>query len=179
MKNRQIYLLLTRFPDNGSKVFELLTGCYYPHASIGLEEDLNTFYSFVSKGFIVEKITRYVKPDRAPFPCQLYELEVSESAYSRIKKALEHFIAFKEQLHYSKFALTMSILRIPYKRNRFGFFCSQFVAHILQHSGEIKLKKSSSRYLSGDLRKLSGIKLQFQGNMKTMIDYFGISPSAA
>lgn len=58
MKNKKIYILFTRFPDNGSKVIEALTGCYYPHASIGLEEDWNTFYSFVTKGFIVEKITR-------------------------------------------------------------------------------------------------------------------------
>ena len=179
MKNRKIYLLLTRFPDNGSKVFELLTGFHYPHASIGLEDDLNTFYSFVTKGFIVEKITQYVKPDRAPFPCQLYELNVSEEAYCRIKRILEYFIEFRELLHYSRFAVTMSLLRIPYKRDRFGFFCSQFVAHVLQHSGEVKLKKKSNRYLSCDLRKLSGVKLNYQGNLKTMIDHFGITPGIA
>lgn len=38
MKTRKIYILLTRFPDNGSKAIEALTGCYYPHASIGLEK---------------------------------------------------------------------------------------------------------------------------------------------
>lgn len=179
MDKRKIYLLLTRFPDNGSIVFELLTGFHYPHASIGLEEDLNTFYSFVRKGFIVEKVTRYVKPNQTPFPCQLYELEVSEEAYCRIKRAIQYFVKCKELLHYSRFAVTMSVLHIPYKRNRFGFFCSQFVAHILHHSGEVKLKKTSSRYLSGDLRKLSGIKLKFQGNLKTMIDHFGISPGVA
>lgn len=177
MKNRKIYLLLTRFPDNGSKAFELLTGCYYPHASLGLEEDLNTFYSFVTKGFIVEKITRYVKPDRAPFPCQLYELAVSEEVYCRIKRALEYFIEFKELLHYSRWGATMSVLHIPYKRDRFGFFCSQFVAHVLQQSGAVQLKKKSIGYLSGDLKKLSGMKLNYQGNLKSMIDHFGISLS--
>lgn len=40
MKTKKIYILLTRFPDNGSKAIEALTGCYYPHTSIGLEEDL-------------------------------------------------------------------------------------------------------------------------------------------
>lgn len=179
MKSRKIYILFTRFPDNGTKVIEVLTGCYYPHTSIGLEEDLNTFYSFVTKGFIVEKITRYVKPDRIPFPCQLYELHVSENIYGRIKEALEYFVEFKEIVHYTKLGLILSLLRIPYKRNRFGFFCSQFVAEILHHSGAVKLTKESTQYFSEDLKRLPGMKLNYQGNLETMIEYLGISPKFA
>lgn len=63
-----ILILLTRFPNAGSKVIETLTGSCYIHASIGPEEDMNTFYSFVCKGFIAGKITRYVRPNRVPFP---------------------------------------------------------------------------------------------------------------
>jgi hypothetical protein len=61
-----------------SKMVQFFTRCYYTHASIGLEEDMNTFCSFVIKGFRVEKITRYEKPDRESFPCMLYEMEVSD-----------------------------------------------------------------------------------------------------
>lgn len=59
----KINILLTRFPDNGSKAISFFKRSFYTHASIGLGEDLNTFYSFVWKGFLVEKVTRYVKPD--------------------------------------------------------------------------------------------------------------------
>ena len=62
MPKRKIYLLLIRFPDTGSKLIHALTGFGYTHASVGLDEDLNTFYSFVVKGFIVEDISRYNKP---------------------------------------------------------------------------------------------------------------------
>lgn len=179
MTKRKIYLLLTRFPDGGSKVLQALTGCRYPHASIGLEEDLNTFYSFVTKGFIVEKITRYVKPDRTPFPCQLYELDVSEDVYERIKEALEYFVEFKGIFHYTKLGLILSMLHIPYKRNRLGFFCTQFVAEILKRSGAVNLKKNSNRYFSEDLKQLPGMKLNYQGNLKTMIEHFGLKPSLA
>ena len=79
-KSRKIYILLTRFHDFGSKMVRCLTGYKYSHTSIGLDEDMNTFYSFVCKGFIVEKITRYVKPDRKPFACQIYELSVTENS---------------------------------------------------------------------------------------------------
>ena len=66
MKKRKIFILLTKFYDTGSKLLRFATGTYYTHASIGLEEDMNTFYSFVLKGFIEEKITRYNKPGRIP-----------------------------------------------------------------------------------------------------------------
>ena len=59
---RKISILLTRFPDNGSRAVSMLTRFYYTHASIGLDEDMNTFYSFVTKGFLVEKVTRYIRP---------------------------------------------------------------------------------------------------------------------
>ena len=179
MESRKLYILFTRFPDKGSKMIEVLTGCYYPHTSIGLEEDMNTFYSFVTKGFIVEKITRYVKPDREPFPCQLYELEVSEKTYYRVKEALTYFVEFKGILHYTKLGLILSLLRIPYKRNRFGFFCSQFVADVLQNCGAVKLNKNSTRYFSVDLKHLPGMRLIYQGNLGTMIEYFKLKPSFA
>lgn len=178
MSQRKIYILLTRFSDHGTKAIEVLTGCYYPHTSIGLDEDLNTFYSFVTKGFRVEKITRYVRPDREPYPCELYEFKVSEKVYGSIKEVLNYYVEFRSLLRYSKVGLVLSLLRIPYKRDRFSCFCSQFVAEVLQHSGAITLKKKSTRYFSEDLKKLPGMKLCFRGTMETMIEYCRIMPQA-
>lgn len=47
---RKVYLLLTRFSDNGSKTIGALTKYYYTHASIGLEEDMNTFLQLCMQG---------------------------------------------------------------------------------------------------------------------------------
>lgn len=179
MEKRKIYLLLTRFPDKGSRVIELLRGAHYPHTSIGLEEDMNTFYSFVSKGFIVESVTRYVRADREPFPCQLYELEVSKNVYECVKKIVGYFVEFKELVRYAKAGLVFSLLHIPYKRDRFSYFCSEFVADVLKYSGAVKLHKKSNQYFSEDLKHLPGMKLNFQGNLQTMINHFGITPTPA
>lgn len=179
MIRKKIYLLLTRFPDNGTKAIQALSGCYYPHTSIGLEEDMNTFYSFVSKGFIVESIIRYVKPGREPFPCQLYELEVSEKVYNRVKMILNSFVELRELMHYAKLGLILSLFHIPYKSSQFGYFCSQFVAEVLSRSGAVELKKRSNRYFSEELKRLPGMKLHFQGNLQTMIKHFGLIPSVA
>lgn len=178
-EKKKVYILLTRFPDNGSKVIQALTGSFYTHASIGLCEDMNIFYSFVVKGFIVEEITRYIKPDRAPFPCQLYEIEVSDKVYRAVKKLIEHFKERKHHMSYTRFGLVMSLLRIPFKRKD-NYFCSQFVAEILKRAEVAKLKKFTVLYLPGDLSKLSEIKLVFEGNLQSFITHFGIQqPSLA
>lgn len=171
---KKIYILLTRFPDRGSKVLEFLTGCHYCHASIGLGEDLNHFYSFQRKGFIIEEITRYLKPNRDPFACQLYQLDVTDKIYSKVKGLLEHFAARKNQMHYSNLGVVLSLMRIPYKR-RHHYFCSQFVAEVLLRSQAAKLKKSTTLYLPGDLRKLAGIQLVFHGNMRDFARRFRLN----
>ena len=178
-KTKKVYLLLTKFSDTGSKIVNMLTGVEYPHASIGLEEDMNTFYSFVTKGFIVEDINRYAKPGRKAIPCQLYEMRVTEETYHNIKQALDHFIEFKDLFYYSRTSLALSIMKLPYKRSRFGFFCSQFVAYILQKSRANKEIKSVNRYFSDDLSCISGMKLKYQGNLRSMLDRFEILPCPA
>lgn len=170
---RKIYIMLSRFPDNGSKAIEAMTGFYYTHASIGLEEDMNTFYSFVVKGFIVEKITRYVRPDRNPLPCQLYEMEVPDWVYRRMKRVLETYVQNGDSMRYSRLGIVLCLLRIPYKRRK-SYFCSQFVADVLSESRAVDLKKSSALYLPGDIRKLPGMRLQYQGDMQGMLQRYGI-----
>lgn len=172
---KKVYVLLTRFPDTGSKWIQAMTGFFYTHASIGLEEDMNTFYSFVTKGFIVEDIHRYIKPDRDPFPCQVYELEVSEKVYIAVKRVLQYYVRRKQKLAYTKLGVVLSLLRIPFKRKH-KYICSQFVAEVLKRAKAVKLKKFTVLYLPGDFKKLSEMKLVFEGNLQSFITYFGIEP---
>lgn len=171
--NKKIFILFTRFPDNGSKVIEAMTGSFYSHTSIGLEEDMNTFYSFVVKGFIVEKITRYIKPDRAPMPCQLYEIEVTEQVYERVKVFLSEFVKEQKEKFYSKIGLVFCLLRIPFKQKN-GYFCTQFVAEVLKRTEAAKVEKYTVLCLPKDLQSLAEMKLVFEGNLQSFIAHFGI-----
>ncbi len=178
MKKRKIFILLTRFYDTGARILRVATGCRYTHASIGLQEDMNTFYSFRLNGFIEEKVTRYVKPGKEASPCQLYELEVSKKVYNRVKKALLSFVNKKSFFAYSHLGVVMGLMRIPLKRER-KFFCSQFVAHILEKTNALTLKKNSSLYMPADFTKLPGLKLNFQGNMQGLLANFECKIQAA
>jgi hypothetical protein len=159
-----------------SKMVQFFTRCYYTHASIGLEEDMNTFCSFVIKGFRVEKITRYEKPDRESFPCMLYEMEVSDEVYDNIKNIVNSFVERKEELHYSKFGVVASIFQIPI-RFKNSYFCSQFVAEVLNESHATYLKKECELYHPKDFEFLQGVKKVFQGNITGFMKKYEIAPA--
>lgn len=171
---KKIYILLTRFRDTGSRLLGTFTGSYYTHASIGFEEDANTFYSFVTKGFIVEDISRYIKKSQnSPFPCCLYEICVSKRIYSSAKKIVLRFADNKKNMKYTLFGVIMCLFGVKYE-NKCSYFCSHFVAHVLKKSGAVILKRASCLYFPEDLTKIEGIKLNYIGNLQNMLWQFGI-----
>lgn len=171
---RKVYILLTKFTDIGSKAIGLLTRCYYTHASIGFEEDMNTFYSFIYTGFKVEQVTEYNRSDRDPIPCQLYEVMVSKKKYDSMKKIVIDFMEKKQAYKYSRIGVVMGLFHIPFKY-RYHYFCSQFVADVLSKGKAVKLKEDPSLYLPGDLRSLNGLSLIFQGNSQSYVNRYVVS----
>lgn len=160
------------------KAVGLLTHFYYNHASIGLDEDMNIFYSFVYEGVIVENITRNIGTDRERFHCLLYELEVSEKAYQSIKEILRIFIENKVSMHYNKIGVALCLFRIPYKRKH-HYFCSQFVAAVLEYGRAVRLQKDSSLYLPRDFAALQGVKEKFQGDLEMLERQYRLASSFA
>ena len=174
LSTRKIYILLTKFYGSGSRALTLFSGNYYTHASIGLDEDMNTFYSFVVKGFMIEKITRYLKPGREPFPVKLYEISVPEDVYYRIKHKIDFFVAYKSRMHYTMLGVILSVLCIPYQR-KYTYFCSQFVAEVLKSVDIVPSHKNSALYLPGDLSTVPGVRLLFVGDMEALVYQFRLA----
>lgn len=168
---KKIYILMTQYPGLDAKILRLRTRFPYTHTSIGFEEDMDTFYTFVSKGFFVESITRYEKPDRPSFPCALYEVKVSEKTYNKLKEEVTTYIENKGELKYSTLGLVMCFFKIPLKRKN-RYFCSQFVAEVLQKCEAIKLKKKSSLYFPKDFMKHKELKLIFKGNHSGFVEKY-------
>jgi len=117
-----------------------------------------------------QRISR-LKPGRKPFPCQLYELTVSEPVYKTMRNYLNCFVKSKPALSYTKLGVLFRLLTIPYKR-RSRYFCSFFVAEVLSQCNATRLRKDSALYLPGDFRKLPGVKLKFQGDLQSLMYQF-------
>lgn len=178
MGKRKIFVLLTRFPGLDAKALGWWTRFPYSHASLGLDEDMNTFYSFVVKGFIVEDISRYNRPGRKPFPCALYAMEVSEETYQAVKNNIGNFVRRRSAFRYSRLGLILSLVHIPWKLKN-QYICSHFVAETLERCTDAKLKKSSSLYLPKDFSRFRELRMVFQGDLQRFSHRFGSRPYPA
>ncbi len=169
--DKKIYILMTQYPGYNARFLKWYTRFPYTHVSVGFEDDMDTFYTFIGKGFLVESIRKYEKPDRPSFPCALYEISVTEQTYNHLKALIKTYKARKERLKYSTLGLVFSFLKIPYRRKD-HYFCSQFVAEVLQKSQVLKLKKKSTLYFPKDISKHKELKLIFVGNHLKFVESF-------
>ena len=178
MENRKILILLTQFPGRSAKALRWWTGCPYTHVSIGLDENMNTFYSFLMKGFIVEDIARYNRPGRRPFRCELYAIDVSEETYQEVKDHLKTYVQNQESLHYTKIGLALSLAGIPW-RSKNGYICSYFVAEVLHRCTQIRLKRHSTLCMPKDFSHSRDMKMVFRGDLQHYTHCFGNRPYPA
>ena len=164
---KNISILLTEYSDRFSKLTQLFTASKYTHASIGIEEHNDRFYSFLTKGFRTEKPGIFAKFTNSGKSCALYNLEVTEDVYDKVKAQLDEFKNNSKQYRYSFFGTILCFLRIPHKFKH-RYFCSQFVAEILSSSGAIELNKRPSLYQPKDFAKEPRLLLCFTGTLEEL-----------
>lgn len=144
---RVITVLLTRYRSIFANFIYWISGRGYTHASLGLDEDDGCYYSFNFKGFKIEHPGKWKKIYGNSIS---YKLEVPQEEYDVIRITILEMEHHREQYRYSRLSLLLCLLHIPCKiKNR--YFCSQFVAEMLQLSKSIRLEKRASLYLPNDL----------------------------
>lgn len=141
---KTVTVLLTKYSDWISDLVYHIGGHGYTHASLALEEDSDTYYSFNYRGFCVETVEKH--RCRGVKNSLSYQLEVSDLAYENMKSALEEFQRRKDSFSYTRMGVLFCILRIPFHWER-HYFCSQFVAELLRSSGAINLRWPPTLYL--------------------------------
>ena len=150
MEERAIHILLTRSGTWFSRLIHLATQDDYTHASIGLDGPAGPFYSFARKyehfalpaGLVEEQVTGR----RRAVHCCLYELRVSQDTYIALRRQLQAMYAQREEYHYSVLGAFACYFNLSLQR-RHHFFCSQFVAELLQDSGAVPLRRAPCFYL--------------------------------
>ena len=162
---KKLLIMLTRFNDLGSRIIAFMTKSQYTHASIALGEAPETFYSFSLKGFRIEHPKGLLRKERKPFPCRIYSIEVSERIYRMARHLIGKFTTDREKYHYSVIGIILAMLHIPIALGR-HFFCSHFVADILEKSGAIHLRKKSCLYMPGDLERMKELSVFFSGTLQ-------------
>ncbi len=171
---RKIYILLSYTGTFPSRMIKLYTKKTFSHVSISLDKELTQLYSFGRKylrfpfigGFIQEnpKIGVFaLYPDTL---CRLFEVTVSRKQFLMIEREIKIFISQKEKYNYNFVGLGALMLnrRIVMKDR---FFCSQFVAKVLETSNVNLFDKASEFVTVEDFNiQLQKNPMIYEGNLQ-------------
>lgn len=161
---KTIYILLSRSGTWFSRLIHFATADQYTHASIGLDGPLGAFYSFARKqpqfalpaGLVEEQIRWGQIPSQRPSPCCLYGLTVDEEVYDRLREQLDEMYLRRNEYYYSILGTLACWFNLPLQRQH-HYFCSQFVAALLQDSGAITLPKSAALVRPADFCQIKNL----------------------
>jgi len=153
---KSVYIILTNTKTTMGKAIKVFTGSEYNHASIALDSTFNNVYGFGrnvdsdESGFIVEQMGGGFYRDNDADYLQL-RLPVTESEYKKIQSNIQKFEKQKTKFNFNKLGLIMNALNIP-RNSRYEFFCSQFIAYVLNKSGVKLFNKDYGLVRPNDFR---------------------------
>jgi hypothetical protein len=167
-----IYLIMTATGTLFSRCIGMYTGARYNHVSLCLDSGMNEFYSFGRKihwfpligGFVVEHIDSGVFKAFGDTTCAIYRLEVSEAKYEKMVSEINIFIQNKKVYGYNLVGLIGVIFNIPMKRKN-KYFCTQFVASMLQKSGIHDFGKDTSLVTPQDFYGIMRLEAVYEGRL--------------
>jgi len=173
MNEREIYILLTDTGTLFTKMIKLYTRKPYNHASIALDNELMRVYSFGRKKHRNPFIGGFVKEDvrKGLFRhanCAIYRLKVTDGQYERMVSFIRNIEENKHRYRYNLIGLLSFIIHKQINREN-AFFCSQFVATVLQECGIIKFEKKLSFMTPYDLQQAANLCLVYQGRLADFV----------
>ena len=144
-----IVVCLSRDLTVFSNMTYLADGGGFTHASLGLSEDAEYYYSFNFKGLKKEYRTSLKKKPRE---MQRFIIAVDEAAAERLKQIISEMETQKEKYQYAKLGVSLRLLSLPNENPKEdAYYCSQFVAAVLRESGCVAINKNPADCTPNDL----------------------------
>ncbi len=140
--------------------------------SISFNRELSELYSFGRKppnnpldgGFVKEDIKTGTYSRFPNTTCVIYELQVTDREVEKMKRVLHVFIRSRQKYMYNLLGLIGIALKEPVEFSN-SYFCSQFVAEILQRSGIKIWNKLPALVTPDDFRQSDRFHLIYEGKL--------------
>lgn len=150
MENKYtLSVLFVNYEDFWSKVVYYILGKGYGHASIGVDEDEEVYYSFNFKGFRREKPRKH---EAIVSKSICYKLSVSKEEYDKVVEMIEEFQRRRFEWKYNLVGMLLSRINIK-RQKKDHYFCSEFVVEMLQRAKIAEFNKSAAHYLPNRLEQ--------------------------
>ncbi|MEA5137210.1 MAG: hypothetical protein VB035_13835 [Candidatus Fimivivens sp.] len=145
---KHIYIIISKTNTVLGRLIRHCLGVKYNHCSIALDDSLEQFYSFGRKelynmfraGFVTESKNSGFFKEHNNADISVLKVPVTEVQWQRISEEIAIFKSSK--CKYSVLGLLLCYLGIPKKRKH-KYFCSQFVAEVLEKANTKLVDKPS------------------------------------
>ena len=169
---KDIYIMISQTNTGCSKILQFFTRAPYNHASIALDENLNSLYSFARQNLYIPLIAGFVKEDinsgiykiHDNTICEIYRLRITSAQYKALEKSIDKFKKNENKYRYNFAGLIAILFNVPYHRPR-HYVCSQFVAYVLEKSKVIEFDKHFTLMRPHDFKSLSELDLIYSGKL--------------
>lgn len=174
MGERKIYILLTDTGTIFTRLIKIYTRKPFNHASISFDSNFTKVYSFGRKrpnnpfigGFVKENVRDGLfKHARGA----IYSCIVTDKQCEEMITYINEIENNKHLYRYNLTGLFLLAMRKEINRKH-AFFCSQFVATVLQKGNVVQFNKHLSFITPHDLQKVDIFNLEFQGNLADIFD---------
>ncbi len=146
-KEHTISVLFTRYYSTFSNFVYWISGRGYTHASIALDDENEYYYSFNFRGFCQEYPKKHRKKSSKSV---CYRIVVSDESYIKMKQMIDELKENEQKLGYCRIGVFLCLVHIAHKfQNR--YFCSQFVAEMLELVEGVTLNKKPTLYFPNQL----------------------------
>ena len=168
MEEKKVYIIFTDTGTLFTKLIKLYTKKPLNHVSISFDKQLTDIFSFGRKkpynpfigGFVRERIAEGLfKKAR----CEIYSYSLSEREYEQMQTKVRQIEAKKELYKYNFLGLIAIMLKYNLKRKN-AYFCSQFVATILNEKIGL-LEKAPSQCTPQDILAVHKLELIYKGKL--------------
>ncbi|RUL53562.1 hypothetical protein [Lysinibacillus antri] len=169
MERKKVYLLLTDTGSMLTKMIKLYTKKPYNHASIAFDEQFAEVYSFGRKkprnpfigGFVNEDVRQGIFINAR---CAIYSCEVTEEQIQKMRAFIEQIEKDRNRYRYNFLGLFSFIVNKPLNRKN-AYFCSEFVAEVLNEGGIIRFEKPLCLISPHDIQCIHTLKLEYEGQL--------------
>jgi len=168
----KIFIVLTNTDSMLTKAIKLYTKKPYNHVSISFDKELTKIYSFGRKmpnnpfvgGFVKENMEAQIFQNA---DCAIYSFEVTKRQYYLMLNKVRAIESEKDLYRYNFIGLFALAARLKINRKN-AYFCSQFVAMILQEGGIYVANKPTYFTSPHDIQTYTEFQLIHEGSL---IDY--------
>lgn len=169
----KVYIILSKTGTILSHMIQAATGEPTPHCSLSLDRELYRMYSFgrrnaydlFNAGLVHERPDKNVFGRLTNTKCTIYELEVTPHQFLIIRNTMKEFWKNKEKYHFNFPGIIFAWVKY-YPLIPDSFYCSQYVAYVLQKAGISFSDKNFLAVRSEDFRNSPLVKEIYRGKLQ-------------